>query len=650
LTGSAPATISTFNSNQGSAVNIGLPLSTVQGWVSGSIPNYGVYLYGPKGNDYEWKRFVNSSDTTGAQKPYLSVTYTVPSVTLAAPASNAWINSPSLLQWAYNGNNGPVQQSSYHLQIATDSQFLNVVRDTGVVGGAGTTYPPSGLTSGSTYFWRVQVSDGYSWSAWASSQFRWDSSAPTNSTAPTTQTDIGTTSYTFSWTANDTESGIASQNPYGLTLKKSTSQANANTCPTSWTVVSSFPQSAASYAPSGLANGYCYELSVTVTDAVGNVSPAATSSPILVDTAGPTNLAINAAKTATVSQTSGTGTAIYFQPVTGSATRTVTISGSATASYSGIAGVTYSVPPSSGWTTSPAGSTGATLTYGPSAGADTVLSATATNHVAVPGPGTVPSSVHLIADSTGPTVDFTQAPSGAKSLAGGTLYQKDTTVKLGWNQSDGQSQVSAVAPTVTRLSAAYDPSNPGTCAGVTYGNPTSETPSVSGGNVTVTDLALSTNTCFEWKVSVADNVGNVTTVTSGMLLVDQIPPAIPTVGASGTGVYQSGASVFVNTNPQISGGSGSLKLTATSSQGTSGVGSSTFSMTPSEVTGWRLTNPVSSDPSVPSTVSGNPASATYGWTASAVSSGVSVNSTSNAGAISPVAEPVNRNETPGFGD
>ncbi len=49
--------------------------SLVQGWINGSIPNYGVMLRGPEwsGSDSSWKSFLTKEE--GSHTPYLSITY-----------------------------------------------------------------------------------------------------------------------------------------------------------------------------------------------------------------------------------------------------------------------------------------------------------------------------------------------------------------------------------------------------------------------------------------------------------------------------------------------------------------------------------------------------------------------------------------------
>jgi hypothetical protein len=138
-----------------------------------------------------------------------------------------------------------------------------------------------------------------------------------------------------------------------------------------------------------------------------------------------------------------------------------------------------------------------------------------------------------------------------------------------------------------------DPTSPGVCSGLSFVNdPTfSAAPTVSGANVTLADNVgpgLLTGYCYEWQVLVTDNVGNSKTYTSRPVLRDTSIPAVPSVVASGSGVYQASANgpVYVNATT-----AGSLTLTSTGSGSTSGIGSSTFGMTKSQVTGWSLTRP-----------------------------------------------------------
>jgi hypothetical protein len=56
---------------------LNIPISTVQGWVDGAIPNHGWLIGGdePAGDGFQWD---SSESSTQARKPMLIVRYTAP--------------------------------------------------------------------------------------------------------------------------------------------------------------------------------------------------------------------------------------------------------------------------------------------------------------------------------------------------------------------------------------------------------------------------------------------------------------------------------------------------------------------------------------------------------------------------------------------
>ncbi len=210
--------------------------SFVQGWVDTPSTNYGIQLNENGNGGTYWKRVI-SSEQTGANIPTLAITYSKPTATVSAPTGNVWTNSRTLT-WAYTSTDGPAQ-AAYDVQVATDSGFTNLVVNTGSQSGAASSYAiPSGttLTNGTTYYWRVEVSDGHIWSAWtAAAQFRWDATAPAwkGFTAPAAQVDQSAASYTFAWNAatDSPGSGVAG---YSLQVQTAAISSTANVCSTTW--------------------------------------------------------------------------------------------------------------------------------------------------------------------------------------------------------------------------------------------------------------------------------------------------------------------------------------------------------------------------------------------------------------------------------
>jgi hypothetical protein len=111
--------------------------------------------------------------------------------------------------------------------VAADSGFATTLYDSTQVSNTTSSWAiPSGpaLTDGTTYYWRVRAADAYGWSAWSTSQFRWDASGPSLSVADNCATiggcyRSGNTIYygpaaaktiTLTATASDAQSGLAS--------------------------------------------------------------------------------------------------------------------------------------------------------------------------------------------------------------------------------------------------------------------------------------------------------------------------------------------------------------------------------------------------------------------------------------------------------
>ena len=638
----SPATISSFLSNTGVTVDIGLPLTTVQGWVSGSIPNYGVYLYGPRGDDYQWKRFVNSTDTTGAQKPELDITYSTPSVTLSSPIGNAW-TSNSTLSWAYSGNGGPAQAWYRLILWQNFGSSWNQIVDTGSVWSSSSSYTvsPSALTDGGSYVWTVAVSDGYSavWAggSWLASvgTFRWDSTPPTwtNFELPHVQQSQMDNSYNFTWDpATDAVSGVAY---YNLT-KQSAAISSAGICDGAWTDMGA-PQNignATSFLFTNMIGnpyGECYRIAVDPVDAAGNHAGNTLSIPVLFDSTGPSAPSVTNDAGQAPGSYQQSATQIFFRPSAAPGTINLTSLGTDTESdiqsntfgnLSAPAGWTYS---SSTLPTNPA-STG--LTWSATAGT-TTLPVTTTNRANKP---SLPTTVSLVADSAPPVIGFTSdGTAGSNWLPqGSTKYTSNTYYQFNWTEADagsGSDPASGVAGrVVTRQKGPV--TTTGRCDDVAYQTDSDATvgETLTAGSLTVT--GLTSGFCYRWIVTVTDNVGNSNTDalgTSGPLMVDTSIPAVPAVTGTGTGTYQSGPSDPIFVLPP----SGTVTVSSTAANdpnNVSGIASSTF--TGDTIVGWTYT---------PGPEPGNPAAAQFSWGQNAVDLHLQVFTTTVAGGSSTAA-------------
>ena len=190
--------------------------SVVQGWVTTHSTNYGFRLHQNGYGATYWKRVI-ASEQGGSNVPVLSVTYHRPTAGITEPTS--WTNDRTLT-WTFSDSSGHAQ-SHYEVQVSTSSTYSTILTQSGQVASATarTWAVPSTVTlsNGTTYYWRVRVKDGTSWSTWASSSFRWDAASPafTSSavggaitTADPLYYDLGNGSFTVAIRGSDTNSGI----------------------------------------------------------------------------------------------------------------------------------------------------------------------------------------------------------------------------------------------------------------------------------------------------------------------------------------------------------------------------------------------------------------------------------------------------------
>jgi len=199
----------------------------------------------------------------------------------------------------------------------------------------------------------------------------------------------------------------------------------------------------------------------------------------------------------------------------------------------------------------------------------TVLNqATVTNHYQL---GTAPG-----ADVTGPTGGSVDAT----GLGGtGSRYSTSTTLSIALAKGSDPSGLAASGNVLQRATATLTSS--GTVNGVcgTYGSysPIATDPATPYSD-TVTDQA-----CYSYRYVVMDALGNASTYTSGDIKVDTTAPTTPTLAYSAfTNTYWNGSTLYYRSGAT----SGSFTVTATSTDGASGVSSYTF---PSLGTNWTGT-------------------------------------------------------------
>jgi hypothetical protein len=630
----SPSDVGWSGCGHGTGFNCGLAMPVtdiVSSWYTANTaaqtPDYGFMLKSYNEGKYEIDAASGTVGTVG-YRPQLSMTYTVPSVTVNG-TPGAWTNSRNL-SWNYNADGGSYQTGDY-IELSTSSSFGSLVWNSGAISIPACTscnysIPPSvNLTDGQTYYWRVVATDGPAVSApSAPGSFKWDGSVPgwnafTAPTAATTYTHGST--FAFAWNA---ASDVAPIDHYSVTAQ-SASVASPGVCSTSWTTSTTSSFTATTDTLTSLTTNKCYRIGVQSFDVAGNSAPTAVySNPVLVDTSAPSTPTVTAS-----------GTGVYGQPGTGNvfykgsqSTGTINLTTSATDPESGIASFNVGSPsPATGWSVSGSGGT-YSLGWSATTANQTTISVSSTNNAGLTSVN--PTAVNLLRDSDAPTVGFRPFAVGGTAIPY-PPFVASPSVTLSWAEADdsipgatyGGSGVAGRS--VSRLVAAVSPAAPSTCAGLTFtpDSTFSATPSVINGVATLSDMGLADGHCYEWQVTIWDNLNNTNATTSDPILRDASVPAVPSVSASGAGTYQSGQDVYVDTTT-----SGTLTLTSTGSQGISGIASSTFGALNNQqnLTGWAYT---------PGTVAGNPAPMTLGWLTTAVANGLDVSTTTKAGVNSP---------------
>jgi subtilisin len=160
--------------------------------------------------------------------------------------------------------------------------------------------------------------------------------------------------------------------------------------------------------------------------------------------------------------------------------------------------------------------------------------------------------VDLRIDGAYPTAVF-------KSPTNGLTVQSSSTVVVSWDEADVGSGVQG--RTVQRQRATIK--TPGTCDGVSWSN-------VGTPYTQKSDWVQSVKSdyCFRWRLSVSDNAGNVTTTTSGAVIIDStgadgqiVAPAL----TEPTFIVRAGSKVKADSTIRLE-----VRWTATSASGVSG--------------------------------------------------------------------------------
>ncbi|MBI5727960.1 MAG: fibronectin type III domain-containing protein, partial [Ignavibacteriales bacterium] len=120
------------------------------------------------GASYDWEVRTYNSDTVSSWSA--TQTFTVDGSTattpgtpvLAYPVANAsvYTSSPTLYWWVPGNTSG----LSYSLEVRADTNFTGTPTDTAI---SAWYYTKTGLTSGTTYYWRARSGDGLAYSTWS---------------------------------------------------------------------------------------------------------------------------------------------------------------------------------------------------------------------------------------------------------------------------------------------------------------------------------------------------------------------------------------------------------------------------------------------------------------------------------------------------
>lgn len=252
--------------------------SLVQSWVTTPSTNNGIRLDENGNGPTYWKRLIASEQQT-TTRPRLIVTTHDP---VATPTTPTGPRNSRTLSWTYS-DSGSDPQSHYEIDVDTDSGFAAPIYYDGAAT-AGTS--PSAaipgtvtLTSGTTYYWRVKVKNGTSWSAWGSSSFVWDTTAPAVPSTPdlastsdsgSSNTDNITNYTTPTLTGTETENGSTV-----TVLDGGTPVGTAVVSGGAWTITTS-----------ALGSG-THSLTATATDVATNTSAASGALTVTIDTTAP---------------------------------------------------------------------------------------------------------------------------------------------------------------------------------------------------------------------------------------------------------------------------------------------------------------------------------------------------------------------------
>jgi RHS repeat-associated protein len=145
---------------KGDWVEVPLTTASIQGWMNGTTPDYGLAVYAATTDALHWKQFGSFADA--GKGPYIDVTYTgttPPQVYQQYPNNNEveYTTTPQLTAWSGGANSQANTTTKYDFQIY-DNTNTKVV-DSGLLATGDWTVPAGKLKWGQSYSWTVQSQD-----------------------------------------------------------------------------------------------------------------------------------------------------------------------------------------------------------------------------------------------------------------------------------------------------------------------------------------------------------------------------------------------------------------------------------------------------------------------------------------------------------
>jgi hypothetical protein len=191
-------------------------IAVVQGWIDGSVTNYGVTIQNystTSGSDD--LQISSSENTTVANRPTLIIAYAIgltpPSAPSGLTATAAAMGAIINLGWTDNSNN----EQTFAIQRSTDGG--STFSDLASVGPNVTSYADPGLTGGATYHYRVRAANGGGNSGWSNTATASISQSPAAPVlvAPANAATGVSTSPSLQLTVNDPETDAMTVTFYG---------------------------------------------------------------------------------------------------------------------------------------------------------------------------------------------------------------------------------------------------------------------------------------------------------------------------------------------------------------------------------------------------------------------------------------------------